>query len=157
MRFWNVLVRPWGAKCLILGAKTFNISPKWQPKSIQNQWKIEVASRMRFWSVFGSFFEACTNLDGPRLATIFGQKSKKCHPKKHAKIDAEKVSKNDAKRVQNEAKIDTEIIDFSCFFEKGENARNYLFYNIKRGCGHLKMHCRRRASPPHPKIIGHFR
>ena len=58
----------------------------------------------------------------------------------HAKIDAEKVSKIDAKRVQNEAKIDAEIIDFSYFFEKGENARNYLFYNIKRGSGHLKMH-----------------
>ena len=58
----------------------------------------------------------------------------------HAKTDAKKVSKIDAKRVQNEAKIDAEIIDFSYFFEKGENARNYLFYNIKRGSGHLKMH-----------------
>ena len=38
----------------------------------------------------------------------------------HAKTDAKKVSKIDAKRVQNEAKIDAEIIDFLYFFEKGE-------------------------------------
>ena len=35
--------------------------------------------------------------------------------------------------------MDAKINDFSCFFEKGENARNYLFYNIKRGSGHLKI------------------
>jgi len=35
--------------------------------------------------------------------------------------------------------MDAKIDDFSCFFEKGENARNYLFYNIKRGSGHLKL------------------
>ena len=38
----------------------------------------------------------------------------------HAKIDAKKVSKIDAKMIKNEAKMDVEIIDFSCFFEKGE-------------------------------------
>ena len=36
--------------------------------------------------------------------------------------------------------MDAKIFDISCFFEKGENARNYLFYNIKRGSGHLEMH-----------------
>ena len=59
----------------------------------------------------------------------------------HAKIDAKKVQKNDAKRDQNEAKIDAKIIEFSCFFEKGE------IYEIKprlgrehdfTGSGHLK-------------------
>ena len=35
--------------------------------------------------------------------------------------------------------MDAKINVFSCFFEKGENARNYLFYNIKRGSGHLKI------------------
>ena len=34
--------------------------------------------------------------------------------------------------------MDAKIFDFSCFFEKGENARNYLFYNIKRGSGYPK-------------------
>ena len=48
--------------------------------------------------------------------------------------------KNDEKRLQNDAKMDAKIFDFSCFFEKCENARNYLFYHIKRGSGHLKMH-----------------
>ena len=38
----------------------------------------------------------------------------------HAKTDAKKVSKNHEKSIQNEVKIDAEIIDFSCFFEKGE-------------------------------------
>ena len=35
--------------------------------------------------------------------------------------------------------MDAKTNDFSCFFKKGENARNYLFYNIKRGSGHLKI------------------
>ena len=35
--------------------------------------------------------------------------------------------------------MDAEINVFSCFFEKGENARNYLFYNIKPCSGHLKI------------------
>ena len=68
------------------------------------------------------------------------EKSKKWHPESHPKIDAEKVLKNDAKRLQNEAKMDAKIYDFSYFFEKGENARNYLFYNRKRGSGHRKTH-----------------
>ena len=32
----------------------------------------------------------------------------------------------------------TEIIDFSWFFEKGENARNHCIYKLKRGSGHAK-------------------
>ena len=96
--------------------------------------------RLRFSNVFGSFGGAGTDLDGPSLATIFDQKSKKLYPKSHPKIDTEKVSKNDAKRFQNDAKMDAEIYDFSCFFEKGENARNYLFYNSFHGSRHLKMH-----------------
>ena len=40
----------------------------------------------------------------------------------HPKIDAEKVSENDAKSVQNYAKMNAKIFDVSCFFEKGENA-----------------------------------
>ena len=36
--------------------------------------------------------------------------------------------------------MDAKIVDFSCFFEKRENVRNYLFYNRKRGSGHAKTH-----------------
>ena len=36
--------------------------------------------------------------------------------------------------------MDTKIVDLSCFFEKRENVRNYLFYNRKRGSGHAKTH-----------------
>ena len=43
------------------------------------------------------------------LATIFDQKSKKWHPKRHPKIDAEKVSNNYEKNLQKDAKMDAEI------------------------------------------------
>ena len=53
-------------------------------------------------------------------------------------IDTEKVWKIDAKRVENEAKMDAKVNDFSYFFEKGENARNHCIYKLKRGSGHVK-------------------
>ena len=46
--------------------------------------------------------------------------------------------KIDAKRLENEAKFDTKINDFSYFFEKGENARNHCIYKLKRGSAHAK-------------------
>ena len=46
------------------------------------------------------------------LGAIFDQKSKKWHPKRHLKIDAEKVSKNHEKSIQNDAKMDAKINDF---------------------------------------------
>ena len=61
----------------------------------------------------------------------------------HAKIDAEKVSKIDPKRVQNKAKIDAKIIDFSCFFKKGEICKIMLPLQREHdftGSGHLKIH-----------------
>mgnify|MGYP003320233214 CR=1 FL=1 len=51
--------------------------------------------------------------------------------KKYRKI-MPKVTKNDAK-------IDTKINQFSNFSENSWNARNYLFYNRKRGSEHVKM------------------
>ena len=39
---------------------------------------------------------------------------------------------------QNDAKMEPKIIDFSWFFEKGENARNHCIYKLKRGSGHVK-------------------
>ena len=43
------------------------------------------------------------------------------------KIEAKKVSKINAKRFQNDAKMHAQINDFSYFFEKGENAPDPLF------------------------------
>ena len=37
-------------KIIIFGPKTFKISSNWHPKSMSKPWKIEVVSRMRFWS-----------------------------------------------------------------------------------------------------------
>ena len=39
---------------------------------------------------------------------------------------------------QNDAKMEPKIIDFSWFFEKGENARNHCIYKLKRGSGYVK-------------------
>ena len=50
--------------------------------------------------------------------------------KRHPKIYAGKVSKIDAKRLQNDAKMDAKIDEFSYFFEKGENAPDPLFSYI---------------------------
>ena len=54
---------------------------------------------MRFWNVFGAFLEQGADLDGPSLATILDQNSIKRDPKRHAKFDAEKVSKINGKRL----------------------------------------------------------
>ena len=66
--------------------------------------------------VADAFFER----PGSPFGDHFRSKIKKWYPKKHSKINAEKVSKNDTKRLQNDAKMDAKINDFSCFFEKGE-------------------------------------
>ena len=102
-------------------------------------------SGLRRGCVFGAFLVTLgapkgghPQKSGSLLAIIFDQKSKKWYPKRHPKINAETVSKNDAKRLQNDAKMDAKIFDFSCFFEKGENARNHCIYELKRGSGHVK-------------------
>ena len=70
----------------------------------QNPSKIDEKSRLCrgcvFGSFFGSVFGAGADLDWPSSATIFDQKSQKRHQKRHAKIDVEKVSKNNAKSDQ---------------------------------------------------------
>ena len=43
-----------------------------------------------------------------------------------------------AKRLQNDAKMEAKIIDFSWFFEKCESARNHCIYKLKRGSGYVK-------------------
>ena len=55
------------------------------------------------------------------------------------------------------------IVDFSCFFEKRENVRNYLFYNRKRSSGHLKSHektlqnrCKIYARKSHAKSMENY-
>ena len=41
---------------------------------------------------------------------------------------------------QNGNKMDGKIMHFPSFWRKGENAQNYLFYNIKRASGQPKMY-----------------
>ena len=49
------------------------------------------------------------------------------------------------------------------FFEKSENARNYVFYNRKRSSGHLEMHhksiqneCKIDAGKRHAKSMENY-
>ena len=57
----------------------------------------------------------------------------------YVKLDAEKGRKSMPEGSQNDVKMYAEIIDCSCFYEKGGNAPNYLVYTRKRGSGHLKI------------------
>ena len=69
------------------------------------------------------------------LGSHFPSKNEKMRPKRLPKIDTERVSKIDAKSLQNDVKMDAKMIDFSYFFEKGENAPDSLFSHIIRGSG----------------------
>ena len=76
---------------------------------------------------------------GPRpsiFGTIFGQKSKKWHPKTHSKIDAEKVLNNDAKSSKNDSKI---YIKFTIFhtFSKKAKMRTNIEKGTKRELGDI--------------------
>ena len=115
------------------------------PIRSQNRRKIEVASRMRFCSVFWSHR---VNIKMGVVGDHFPSKVEKWHPERPPKIDAEKVSNNNAKRLQNDAKMDGQIYDCSCFFEKGENALTFFFYSF-RGSGHLEMH----HKSMHPRLL----
>ena len=94
---------------------------------------------MRFWNVFvcpwGRSLVRSLYWLGPFPGPFSIKISKKWHTKRHPKINAEKVSTNYAKRLQNETKINAKIYDFSYFFEKGENAPDSLFSIMKRGSG----------------------
>ena len=65
---------------------------KIDPKSI----KIEIRFFDRFWDGPGG---ACQTPRPSLLGAIFDQKSEKMHEKRHAKIDVEKVSKINGKRL----------------------------------------------------------
>ena len=75
------------------------MAPKIDPKSIENRGCVADAFLERFGVAPGRQKRAPSKMNASLLGAIFGQKSKKWHPKRHPKIDAEKVSKNDAKRL----------------------------------------------------------
>ena len=90
----------------------------------------------------GPFLVLDPDLDGPSLATIFYKKSEKGDPKRHTKNYAEKYRKSIPKEYQNGAKIDAEICDFSCLFEKDEKCKIALPLQREHEFtrpGHLKM------------------
>ena len=72
----------------------------------------------RFWGLLGGFLERFGRAFGRQglyflepFGDHFPSTIKKIHPKRHPKIDAENVSKNDAKRLQNDTRMDAQIDD----------------------------------------------
>ena len=54
------------------------------------------------------------------------------------KNDAKNNMKSIPKGFQNDTKMDAEMVAFSYFSRKCENAPDSLFSNRKRGCGHAE-------------------
>ena len=132
-----MLVRPWGPNCLILEAKTFKISPKRLPKSLKYRGCGADAFLERSWAPKG-----CSHVSfpGPFWEPFSVKNRKNVIQKGMQNSMPKKYRKLMAKGSQNDTKIDAKIDENSYFSEKGWNARNYLFYNRKRGSEHLKMH-----------------
>ena len=80
-----------------------------------------------FWGGLGAQKGALSKLSASILGAIFDQKSKKRHPKRHLKIDAEKVSKNDEKRLQNDAKMDAIFMFFHTFSKRAKSHETIVF------------------------------
>ena len=76
---------------------------------------------------------------GPVWRPFSTKSRKKTIKKGMQKLMSKKYRKMVPKVTENDAKIDTKIYQFSNFSENGWNARNYLFYNRKRGSEHIKM------------------
>ena len=78
---------------------------------------------MHFWSVFGTFLGAASDLDGRSLATIFDQKSKKGVQEGIQKSMHQKHGKMMPKRSKNGSKMDAKIDNFSICLRKGDFAK----------------------------------
>ena len=87
------------------------MAPKMDPKSMKNRGCVADAFLERFGAASGAAPPPGIYFWEP-VGSHFRSKFEKMHPKKHPKINAEKVMKIDAKRIENEAKIDTKICDF---------------------------------------------
>ena len=77
------------------------MAPKIDAKSMKYRGCVTKGFLERFWVGLWAIRALTPGVDstifGCHLATIFDQNSQKCHPKRHAKFDAEKVSKIHAK------------------------------------------------------------
>ena len=97
--------------------------------------------------VADAFWERFGPPNGPRpgyfwmpFGDHFGPKIEKTTSKKASKNPCRKVSKNHEKSIENDAKMDAKINDFSYLFEKGEKPRNYLKTNRILGFRHRKRY-----------------
>ena len=95
--------------------------PKLGSRKSRKKWRLGFLPVYSFWSKIRPKFSKL------RFVQDFGiQKGiRKSMPKKYGK--------SMPKGSQNETKMDAKTSNCSYFFKKGENGRNYLFYNIKPG------------------------
>ena len=103
--------------------------------------------RDRLWA--GGWYKLClskTSPDSPGhdlgwprapFGNRFRYKNKKQIQKHIKKMKPKNNGKTMTESTQNGYKMDGKIMDFPSFWRNGENAQNYVFYNIKRGSGHL--------------------
>ena len=75
------------------------IGPKIDAKSMKNRGAVPEASQERLGCPKGQARKVERGAFWSQFWDIFGPKSKKGHPKRHPKVDAEKVSNLDAKRL----------------------------------------------------------
>ena len=116
-------------------------SSKYQPNVSQGATKMHKKIDLRFWTVFWASKGGSPSLSlDPFWRPLSIKNSKKGIKKDMQNSMPKTYRKMMAKGSQNDAKIDSKIDENSYFSEKGWKARNYLFYNRKRGSGHLKSH-----------------
>ena len=78
---------------------------------------------------------------GTHFGAVWHQNASKMRSKIDAKIDAEKVMENDAKKVENYAKIDIKSVFFQCDVLKAVFMEIHVFLQENRsfsGCGASK-------------------
>ena len=109
-----------GAKGGQKGGQREQKGAKREPKNDQNGSKNRLGRQGRFW-------ERKVDVARDILEPFLVQKSKKRHPKKHQKIDAEKVSKNDAKRWPKWCKNGCQNHDFSIFLRRADFSKIVVF------------------------------
>ena len=80
------------------------MGPKINPKCTTNRGCVADAFLERFGAAWWALFGVPRDDFGINFGIIFDQNSKKWDPKRHPKIDAEKVSKMMPKGSQNDAK-----------------------------------------------------
>ena len=133
-----------GCQMLVLGRQKLQNITKMAPQIYEK-------SRLRRGSVGGAFWGGTGPLKNLTISSFwmhsgdnFRQNIQNIRPKRHLKIDAGEVSKNDDKMLKNNTKIDAEIQRASYFSKKAKMHETVVF-TIETWFGHAKRHSRPRC------------